>query len=78
MNEKIYQVGQRVKYLNIIDDSPDYGTIVFIEHDLNLGFDWIYIKSENDKMNQYPDLKFTGLYWMMCPSIDDRLMYDID
>ena len=67
---------QRVGVINPVDDRPDWGKIVFIEYDFEFDFYWLYIASDNDKMNDKLDPRFRQPYWCMIPSISENLLIE--
>ena len=68
----MFEIGQKICVLNI-DNEPDYGTIIFIEPDNEIGVLWLYLKSDVDSMNTNTDPKIQGLYWRVIESSSDKL-----
>lgn len=64
-----YTIGMKIGVVNPMDGQPDYGTVVLIEPDFELGFRWLYIKSDSDSMNTKWDPRL-GSFWRLIEEVN--------
>lgn len=73
----MFNINDKIKYMDRVSDEIFDATIVFIEPDPELGFYWIYIKFEKDSMNDKYDYRF-GMFGAMIESTSDYIGFEDD
>ena len=71
-----YQIGKKIKLMDDILGVPIEATIVFIEYDPEMNFNWLYLKGEYEEDNVLYDPKLPEKYFKLIPDNDEFIIPD--
>ena len=64
----MFKVNDRVRVMDYITELVSEGTVIAVEYDTELGFDWLYIKYDDEKLNNKYDPRL-GMFGDMIEAI---------
>lgn len=70
----MYQVGQKIKFVDDILGVPVEAMLIFWEYDPEMNFNWLYLKSEYEEDNTLVDPKFNEPYFKIIPDNDEFII----
>ena len=69
-----YKLGQRVRVMDDILGFPYEATIIFIEFDSEMSFNWLYLMSDDEEENTLIDPRFPMKYFKIIPDNEEFLI----
>ena len=68
----MFKIGDKVRVMDHVTEIVSEATVIFVEYDGELGFNWIYVKYEEDELNNKYDPRF-GMFGDMIEAISSYI-----